>query len=65
MPSWMWLSAAEVARDGVAATERGDIVRVTGRVNRLIKSMLKIIPDRLALALVQKRSKDFRAGESA
>ncbi|MEO8671212.1 MAG: SDR family oxidoreductase [Tahibacter sp.] len=65
MPSWMWLSADEVARDGIDATERGDIVRVNGRVNRLIKSALKLLPDPLALALVVRRSKDFRASAPA
>lgn len=61
MPKWMWLSAAEVARQGVDAVERGDIVYVTGRVNRVIKSLAKLLPDRFALRLVQKRSKNFRA----
>jgi short-subunit dehydrogenase len=60
MPSWMWMSAEEVARDGVEATERGDVVRVNGRVNRFIKTLVKLLPDRMALNLVQKRSKDFR-----
>jgi short-subunit dehydrogenase len=61
MPKWMWLSAAEVARQGIDAVERGDVVRVTGRVNRTIKTLFKLLPDRFALGLVSKRSKDFRA----
>jgi hypothetical protein len=61
MPKWMWLTSAEVARQGVDAVERGDIVYVTGRVNRVIKALSKLLPDRFALHLVQKRSKDFRA----
>jgi short-subunit dehydrogenase len=61
MPKWMWLGADEVARQGVDAVERGEAVWVTGRVNRAIKSLLKLLPDRLALRTVQKRSKDFRA----
>ena len=61
MPQWMWLSAAEVARQGVDAVERGEIVYVTGRVNRLIKSLFKLLPDRFSLRVVQKRSKNFRA----
>jgi short-subunit dehydrogenase len=60
MPAWMWMTAEEVARDGVDATERGDIVRVNGRVNRFIKTLIKLLPDRMALNLVQKRSRDFR-----
>jgi short-subunit dehydrogenase len=61
MPKWMWLEASEVARQGVAASERGEIVFVTGRANRAIKSLVKLLPDTWALRLIQKRSKDFRA----
>lgn len=61
MPKWMWLSATEVVRQGIDAVERGDAVYVTGRVNRAIKSLFKLLPDRFALGLVHKRSKDFRA----
>jgi short-subunit dehydrogenase len=63
MPQWMWLSAEDVARQGVDAVEHGEIVYVTGRVNRMIKALVKLIPDKFALRLVQKRSKDFRAQE--
>ena len=65
MPSWMWLSAEEVARRGMDAVERGEIVHVTGRVNRAIKTLFKLLPDRFALRTMQKRSKDFRAQEPA
>jgi short-subunit dehydrogenase len=61
MPNWMWLGAAEVARQGVDAVERGEAVFVTGRVNRLIKSLVKLLPERMSLRFVQKRSKNFRA----
>jgi hypothetical protein len=44
----------------VDATERGDVVRVNGRVNRLIKSLVKIVPDGLGLKLVQRQSRNFR-----
>jgi len=61
MPGWMWLGAAEVARQGADAVERGEAVFVTGRVNRLIKSLVKLLPDRMSMRMVQKRSKNFRA----
>jgi len=61
MPKWMWLGAGEVARQGIDAVERGEVVWVTGRVNRLIKALVKLVPDRMALRAVQKRSKNFRA----
>lgn len=60
LPAWMWMDADEVARQGIQALERGDVVYVPGRVNRAIKTFTQLLPDRLALAMVQRRSKDFR-----
>ena len=60
MPSWMWMDAVRVVREGLDAVERGEIVRVTGRVNRTIKAIFKLLPDRLALRMMAKRSRSFR-----
>lgn len=60
MPKWMWMTAEDVAREGLDALERGEIVHVTGRANRAIKALIKLLPDRFALNLIQRRSKDFR-----
>jgi short-subunit dehydrogenase len=60
MPRWMWMDAASVAREGIDALERGEVVHVTGRANRAIKTLTALMPDRWALGLVQRRSKDFR-----
>jgi short-subunit dehydrogenase len=60
MPKWMWMDAERVAREGIDALERGDVVHVAGRANRAIKALTQLMPDRWALRLVQKRSKDFR-----
>lgn len=60
MPPWMWSNASDVAREGIDAMERGEVVHVTGRANRMIKTLTKLMPDRMALRMVQKRSKDFR-----
>lgn len=60
MPKWLWMTAEDVAREGLEAMERGEIVYVTGRVNRAIKALVKLLPDRVALNLIQRRSKDFR-----
>lgn len=61
MPSWMWLDAAQVAREGIDALQAGRAVYVPGRANRLIKALVQTLPDRWALRLVQKRSRDFRS----
>lgn len=60
LPKWMWMDAATVVRQGLDAVERGDAVYVNGRVNRTIKTIFKWLPDRVALRLIGKRSKDFR-----
>ncbi len=60
MPDWMWTHASAVVREGIDAMERGEIVYVTGRINRMIKSLMKIVPDKMALRSIQKRSSKFR-----
>ena len=60
MPKAVWMSSAEVARIGVDATLAGEVVCVTGRVNRLLKFVGKHLPDRLGLWLMERRSRDFR-----
>ncbi len=63
MPNWMWSKAGDVAREGFDALERGEMVHVTGRANRLIKSLMKLMPDKLALRAIQKRSNRFRKAD--
>ena len=60
MPDWMWSPATSVVREGIEAMERGEIVYVTGRMNRLIKGLMKLVPDKMALRSIQKRSSKFR-----
>lgn len=60
LPGWLWMDARAVVRDGLAAVERGRVVCVPGRVNRTIKVLMDLLPDRAALALVARRAKDFR-----
>ena len=60
LPSYMWLSAAEVVRQGIAAVERGDAVYIPGRVNRFIKAMVGLMPDRLARRLSARQGTRYR-----
>ena len=60
MPRWLWMDAETVVRDGLAAVARGDSVRISGRVNRTIKSLFKLLPDRLGHALIARSGKEFR-----
>ena len=63
LPKGIWLTSAEVARQGVDAVEAGVPRLVTGRSNKLIAALCKYLPDRLARALLASRSKDFRDAE--
>lgn len=60
LPGFMWLSAEEVVRHGIAAVERGDAVHIPGRVNRFIKTLVQLVPDRLARWLSARESKRYR-----
>lgn len=60
LPGFMWLSAEEVVRQGIAAVERGDAVYIPGRFNRAIKTMVQLLPDQLALWLSARESKRYR-----
>lgn len=60
LPKWMWMDADTVVREGLEAVERGDAVYVNGRINRIIKTVFKLLPDRLALRMIGKRSRQIR-----
>ena len=60
LPTFMWQVAQAVVREGIAAAERGEAVHVTGRVNRTIKALAKLTPDRLALWLSARESRRYR-----
>lgn len=60
MPGFMWLSAEEVVRQGIDAVERGHAVHIPGRVNRSIKTLVQLMPDRLAMWLSARESKRYR-----
>ncbi|TCV95919.1 hypothetical protein EC912_102264 [Luteibacter rhizovicinus] len=62
MPKFMWMDAPTVVRQGWQAVEAGKAVYVNGRVNGLIKSLFKLMPDALALRLVEKQGRKFRMG---
>ena len=60
LPGFMWMEADAVARDGLDAALRGEVVRVNGRVNRALHFVAKHLPERAALALMRRQSRRFR-----
>jgi len=47
LPSWLWLDAATVARQGYDAVMAGEPMYINGRVNRTIAALVKFAPQRL------------------
>lgn len=60
LPGFMWLTSDEVVRQGIAAVERGDAVYIPGKVNRFIKAMIELMPDKLALHLSARQAARYR-----
>lgn len=63
MPEFMWMTAEAVAAQGYAAVERGEVMCITGGVNRGIARLAKLVPERVALGLMARGSRRFRAEE--
>ncbi|MBE1162805.1 SDR family NAD(P)-dependent oxidoreductase [Dyella acidiphila] len=61
LPDYMWQTSEQVVQEGIAAVERGDAVFVTGRFNRVVKGLFKLLPDRVAMRMSAKQSKRYRA----
>jgi short-subunit dehydrogenase len=64
LPGWMWSEADDVVRQGLDAVERGQVVCVPGRANRAIKTLMDLLPDRVALGLVARRARHFRVRDA-
>jgi short-subunit dehydrogenase len=63
LPSWMWFTADQVAREAYDAVMRGDMVHVVGWVYRAILVLTKILPERLVTAVVRGNASKFRKTE--
>lgn len=61
MPATMWQTAEAVVAEALDALDRGRTIRVTGRVNRFIKALLELLPDRVAEYLADRQSRRYRA----
>ncbi|MCD9030934.1 SDR family NAD(P)-dependent oxidoreductase [Luteimonas sp. Y-2-2-4F] len=60
VPPRMWLDAAEVARYGVEACERGRVLAIPGWRYRALYAATRHLPHRLALALMARNSQRIR-----
>lgn len=60
MPKWMWMHADRVVREGLEAVERGEAVYIPGRINRTIKGLMKLLPDRFGMRMAARQGRKFR-----
>ena len=56
----MWLDAGEVARHGIDANERGDVLAIPGWRYRLMHGISKLLPHGMALGMMAKNSRKVR-----
>ena len=60
LPSWLWMNAADVAREGFDAVMAGRPAHVTGWVNRAIATLARYTPQPLLVALVRRTARRYR-----
>ena len=60
LPSWMWMSADDVAREGFEAVMAGRPAHVTGRLNRAIATLARYTPRTLLDALGRRTAHHYR-----
>lgn len=60
MSKHMWMTAEEVAEQAVEANEKGKVVRINGKLNNVIATVVGLMPRRLKYYFMAKQSKSFR-----
>ncbi len=60
MPPWLWIDASQVAADGYRAVMAGEVIAVTGRVNRTIAFGAKHLPSVVVDAVVRRSAGSYR-----
>jgi uncharacterized protein len=60
LPSWMWMDAPTVARQGYDAVMAGRPVYVNGRVNTAIALLARYLPQRLVHAMNRRVGRSYR-----
>ena len=60
LPTWMFMDARTVARQGYDAVMRGQVVYVNGRVNRAIVQLVRYLPRWLLNGVLRRTARKFR-----
>lgn len=60
MPSFLWMDAEDVARQGYAAVEAGTPLLVPGRLNRMIAGLSRLLPGFIVQAVNRRAGRAYR-----
>jgi hypothetical protein len=60
MPSWMWMDAPTVARQGYDAVMAGTPIYINGRVNRSIETLVRYVPQKLVRYIGRRVGRRYR-----
>lgn len=60
LPSWLWMDAAAVARQGFAAVMEGRTLEINGRVNRAAAFLARVLPRPVLGYLVKSTAHGYR-----
>ena len=60
LPRFMWMDAADVARQGYAAVMAGKPIVINGRVNSAIATLVRILPQRLVNKVGRRVGRSYR-----
>lgn len=60
MPKLLWMDAAAVAAEGYAAVMRGEPVRISGRVNRTLAWLARVLPQGLVRTAAARSGSRYR-----
>ena len=63
MPRWLWIEANTVAREGFDAVMAGTPLYVPGKINRLIVTLSRLLPQRLLVAIGRRTARGYRKND--
>lgn len=59
MPSYMWMDAETVARQGFEASMKGESIYINGKNNRFFSLLSKLLPNKRTLKMIAKTTKQM------
>jgi short-subunit dehydrogenase len=60
LPRFLWMNAADVARQGYDAVMAGEPIVINGRVNSAIATLVRILPQRLVVGVGRRIGRSYR-----